>query len=79
MASGIGVLYFALVVFAIVLAICWIVLPFALIGTKPLLRRLLEEQRRANDLLGAKPILRQILDEQRRTNELLGQGPARTP
>lgn len=40
-----------LYLFAIVLAICWIVLPFALIGTKPLLRSLLAEQRRTNELL----------------------------
>lgn len=39
------------IIFAVVLAICWIVLPFALIGTKPLLRQLLHEQERTNALL----------------------------
>jgi len=39
------------VIFGIVLLICWIVLPFALIGTKPLLRQLISEQRKTNELL----------------------------
>lgn len=43
----------ALIVFGIVLAICWLILPFALIGTKPLLRQLLAEQRETNRLLRA--------------------------
>lgn len=34
----------------LVLTIAWIVLPFALIGIKPLLRDLLAESKRANDL-----------------------------
>jgi threonine/homoserine/homoserine lactone efflux protein len=42
-----------LVVVGIVLTICWIILPFAVIGTKPLLRQLLAEQRRTNELLQA--------------------------
>lgn len=46
-----GVFVFAAVIFGIVLLICWIVLPFALIGTKPLLRQLLSEQRKTNELL----------------------------
>lgn len=40
-----------LLVFALVLAVCWIVLPFALIGTKPLLRELISLQQRTNSLL----------------------------
>ena len=44
-------LYLFVVIFLVVLAICWIVLPFALIGTKPLLRQLLTEARRTNELL----------------------------
>lgn len=48
-----GTLYIALVVLGLVLLVCWIVLPFALIGTKPILRSLLREQRRTNDLLQA--------------------------
>ena len=39
-----------------IIAICWVVLPFAIIGTKPLLRELLAEQRRTNALLeGRRP------------------------
>ncbi len=54
-----GVLYLTLVTFGIVLAICWIVLPFALFGTKPLLRQLMAEVRRNNELLDQRlPALR---------------------
>ena len=38
-------------VIAFVLVVCWILLPLALIGTKPLLRELIEETRRTNALL----------------------------
>lgn len=41
----------AAAVFVFVLAICWLALPFALIGTKPLLRQLIAETRRTNELL----------------------------
>jgi len=37
--------------FLLVLGICWIILPFAILGTKPLLRQILAEQKRTNDLL----------------------------
>lgn len=49
--SGLG--WLALVVFGLILAIAWIILPFALIGTKPLLRRILDEQIRMNALLAS--------------------------
>ena len=48
-----GVVGLALWIFAIVLAVCWIIFPFALIGTKPLLRQLLREQQKTNELLQA--------------------------
>jgi hypothetical protein len=40
-----------LLILAIALIVAWIILPFALIGLKPLLRQLIEEQRRTNNLL----------------------------
>jgi len=43
--------WLAIVAFGIILAIAWIVLPFALFGTKPLLRELIIEVRRTNALL----------------------------
>ena len=43
--------YLAMWILGIIVAICWIVLPFAIIGTKPLLRQLLAEQQRTNALL----------------------------
>jgi uncharacterized protein YoxC len=38
-------------VFGLILAVAWIVLPLALIGTKPLLRQLIGEVQRTNALL----------------------------
>ena len=40
----------AIAVFLIILTIAWIILPLALIGTKPILRQMLEELRKANDV-----------------------------
>lgn len=47
---GLGVMAL-LYVLALVLVVAWVVLPFALIGTKPLLRQLIAEQQRTNRLL----------------------------
>jgi len=45
--------------FVIIVAICWIILPFAILGTKPLLRQLIAEVRRNNELLNQRlPALR---------------------
>lgn len=44
-------MYLGLVIIAFVLLVCWIVLPFAVLGTKPLLRELIREQKRTNELL----------------------------
>lgn len=46
-----GSAYLIFVVLAIVLVISWIILPFAILGTKPLLRQLISEVRRNNELL----------------------------
>ena len=35
----------------IVLVICWVILRFAIIGTKPLLRQLIAETKRTSELL----------------------------
>ena len=49
---GLGTIFWLCVfVFGAILAIAWIVLPLALIGTKPLLRQLIAEVRRTNALL----------------------------
>lgn len=37
--------------FAVLIAILWIILPFAMFGIKPLLRELIREQRTTNSLL----------------------------
>ena len=48
--------YVAGMVLLLILVICWIVLPIAIIGTKPLLRQILEEQRRTNALLDGRVV-----------------------
>ncbi|MDX3932663.1 MAG: hypothetical protein QHC77_12085 [Stenotrophomonas sp.] len=40
----------AVLVFSVVLTVLWVLVPFAIFGTKPLLRQILAELRRANDL-----------------------------
>ena len=35
----------------VVLAVMWVVLPLALIGTKPILREIVRQQQRTNELL----------------------------
>jgi hypothetical protein len=46
-----GIFWLVVFVFGLILAIAWIILPFALIGTKPLLRQLIAEVHRTNALL----------------------------
>lgn len=50
----------ALAIFGMVLLVAWIILPFALIGTKPLLRELIKEQQATNELLRTRAIDRDI-------------------
>jgi threonine/homoserine/homoserine lactone efflux protein len=47
LATGLSILW----LLGFVLVVVWVVLPFAILGTKPLLRELLQEQRRTNELL----------------------------
>ena len=42
------ILYVVAIVLGLVLTIAWIILPFAIIGTKPILRELLREVQRTN-------------------------------
>lgn len=51
--AGAGMILVLFLLF-VVLVICWIILPFAIIGTKPLLRQLLAEQVETNQLLRLK-------------------------
>ena len=57
--EGLIALHLVGVILGIVLVIAWTVLPFAIIGTKPLLRELIAEVQRTNALLqqrnGAEP------------------------
>jgi len=46
-----GIAWLIVWVFGLILAVAWIVLPLALIGTKPLLRQLIAEVQRTNSLL----------------------------
>lgn len=55
-----AVFILAAIVFGVILAVAWIVLPFALIGTKPLLRELIAEARKTNSLLEERNTLDQL-------------------
>jgi hypothetical protein len=46
-----GAIYLALLLVATVIAILWVLLPFAVFGLKDLVRQAIREQRRAADLL----------------------------
>jgi threonine/homoserine/homoserine lactone efflux protein len=52
-ASIVMVLALVAIVLGVVLVVCWIVLPFAVIGLKPLVRELIREQQATNKLLEA--------------------------
>ena len=47
--GGVGFLLF--LVFGVILAVAWVALPLAIVGTKPLLREILAEMKRMNALL----------------------------
>jgi hypothetical protein len=48
-----GSLGFLVIIGLVVLFICWVLLPFAVFGTKPLLNSILAEMRKTNELLQA--------------------------
>ena len=52
-ASIVMVLSLLAIVLGVVLLVCWIVLPFAVIGLKPLVRDLIREQQATNKLIEA--------------------------
>lgn len=54
--TGMNVLMIVAGIFALILTVLWILVPFAVFGIKPLLRQLLAEQRRTNDLLTTPPV-----------------------
>lgn len=51
--EALGGLYLAFLLFLLVVAVLWILMPFAIFGTKDILRELADEQRRTNRLLAA--------------------------
>jgi len=46
-----GTLLLVLAIVGLIVLVLWVLLPFALFGVKPLLRQLVHEQRRTNELL----------------------------
>lgn len=58
--SGSSILILIGIIVGLVLLVCWIALPIAIIGTKPLLRELIAEQKHNNHLLAQ---LGKMLDE----------------
>ena len=71
-ASGLAAFGLVGTLFLLVLAVLWICVPFAVFGIKPLLRDLIAEQRKTQELLSA--IGRQIRDGDARLPE--HRGPA---
>jgi hypothetical protein len=53
-----GITTIALWVLGFIIAILWVLMPFAIFGTKPLLRELIAEQNRTNRLLEEAAALR---------------------
>jgi predicted PurR-regulated permease PerM len=51
--SIVAILALLAIVLGVVLIVCWIVLPFAVLGTKPLVRELIREQQTTNRLIEA--------------------------
>ena len=51
MAETFGSLYILLIIFLLILAILWFILPFAIFGIKPLLNKLLVELKETNQYL----------------------------
>jgi hypothetical protein len=49
-----GAVILVLIIFLIILAILWFLLPFAVFGAKDLLRELIKEQKITNELLANK-------------------------
>ena len=49
MLSNVGPLEAFFTLFAVFVAVAWIILPFALFGLKPILRELLAETKKANE------------------------------
>ena len=64
MASELGALTTVVVLFAILVLILWVLLPFAVFGTKPLLREILAELKTLNAARGI-PVLRDPVDPAR--------------
>lgn len=48
--AGMSLFMIIAAIFGLILTVLWILVPFALFGIKPLLRELVAEQRRANEL-----------------------------
>jgi len=63
MAETFGSLYILLIIFLLILAILWFILPFAIFGIKPLLNKLLAELEETNRYLS------KLVEEQREEND----------
>jgi len=61
--TGAGLIVVAFIALCVV-AVCWLLLPFLIIGTKPLLRDLLRQQQRTNTLLET------LIEETRRAKRI---------
>ena len=72
-----GFLYLAAAISGMVLLVCWIVFPFALIGLKPLLRDLIREQKRTNELLANRARRTRTVTRSRHSSQVPGLASAK--
>lgn len=63
LATGYAAFGVVIFVFSLILAVLWILVPFAVFGIKPLLRQLISEQKRTNELLHNVSLRQQHLAE----------------
>jgi heme exporter protein D len=64
MGSAMGGLTIVWAIIVLVIAVLWVLMPFAIFGTKDLLRQLIREQKKTNELLQAQADRAKAIREQ---------------
>lgn len=69
-AAGMSVVVLILALLGLLIAVLWILMPFAIFGTKDLLRELIREQKKTNEILIAEAKRVRARDDHRRDDDL---------
>lgn len=69
-AAGMSVVVLILALLGLLIAVLWILMPFAIFGTKDLLRELIREQKKTNEILIAEAKRVRARDDYRRDDDL---------